>query len=107
VGNFLIGIGIVVGSRSWWVMGFFIAYFAIFYPLIIQRERERMKLLFPEQYEEYGRKVPLFFPSIKRRLPAQGRFSWTRYKQNREYRALLGTGTFWLVLAAKLLLLNR
>jgi protein-S-isoprenylcysteine O-methyltransferase Ste14 len=107
-GNFILGIGIVVGARSWWVLGLFVAYFGIFYPLIIRRERERMKQLFPEQYEEYRKRVPSFFPSLKKRtLPSKIKFSWPLYKRNREYRALTGAAVFWLILAAKILLLNR
>lgn len=107
LGNFLLGIGITVGAHSWWVVGLFVSYFAVFYPLIIRRERERMESLFPRQYEDYGKKVPLFFPSLRKRLQAEGRFSWTQYRQNKEYRALYGTIMVWLVLAAKLLLLKR
>jgi len=107
VGNFLLGIGIVVGARSWWVLGLFVIYYGLFYPMIIRRERDRMKQLFPEQYEEYRRKVPLFFPSLRKHLPAKGRFRWSLYMRNKEYRALQGTVLVWLVLAAKLLILNR
>jgi len=107
VGNFLLGIGIVVGARSWWVLGLFVAYYGVFYPLIIRRERDRMRELFPQQYEEYGKRVPLFFPSIRKHLPAEGRFSRSLYKQNKEYRALQGTVLIWLVLAVKLIILNR
>jgi protein-S-isoprenylcysteine O-methyltransferase Ste14 len=107
VGNFLLGIGIVAGAWSWWVLGLFIIYYGVFYPMIIRRERDRMRMLFPQQYEEYRKKVPLFFPSIRKHLPAKGRFSWSLYKQNKEYRALQGTVLVWLVLAAKLFILNR
>lgn len=108
LGNFLLGAGVVVTARSWWVLAFFAAYFGVFYPLIILRERERMRQLFPEEYEEYGKRVPLFFPSLRRRNRATpARFSGALYIQNKEYRALTGAAVFWLLLAAKLLLLNR
>jgi protein-S-isoprenylcysteine O-methyltransferase Ste14 len=108
LGNFFLGTGIVVGSRSWWVFGLFAAYFIFFYPLIIRKEREKMKTLFPDQYEEYRRRVPPFFPSfLRRHQPSQEKFSWALYKRNKEYRALIGTMSFWLVLALKILLLNR
>lgn len=108
LGNLIIGIGIVIGARSWWVLALFLAYFGAFYPLIIQRERDRMKQLFPKKYEEYKKRVPSFFPSLKRRsFPSGARFSWSLYKRNREYRALVGALVFWLILAAKILLLNR
>jgi protein-S-isoprenylcysteine O-methyltransferase Ste14 len=108
LGNFFLGVGIVIGSRSWWVFGLFAGYFIFFYPLIIRNEREKMKTLFPDQYEEYRRRVPPFFPSfLRRHQPSQEKFSWALYRQNREFRALLGTAIFWLILALKLLLLNR
>lgn len=107
LGNFLLGIGITAGARSWWVLGLCIAYYAVFYPMIIRRERERMKDLFPQQYHEYVKRVPLFFPSLRKHLPANGRFNWSLYRQNKEYRALYGTILVWVVLAAKLLLLKQ
>ncbi len=107
LGNFLLGIGITAGARSWWVVGLCVAYYAAFYPMIIRRERERMRALFPQQYDEYRKKVPLFFPSPRKYLPARGRFRWTLYRKNKEYRALFGTILVWLILAAKLLLLKR
>ncbi|OGD22752.1 MAG: hypothetical protein A2W03_04095 [Candidatus Aminicenantes bacterium RBG_16_63_16] len=108
LGNFIIGAGVAVTARSWWVLALFAAYFGIFYPLMIVRERDRMRKLFPGEYEEYGRKVPLFLPSpLKRHRAAPVRFSWGLYAQNKEYRAFAGAAAFWLLLAAKALLLNR
>jgi protein-S-isoprenylcysteine O-methyltransferase Ste14 len=108
LGNFLIGAGIAITARSWWVLALFAAYFGIFYPLMIIREKDRMKHLFPREYEDYGRQVPLFWPSLlKRHRGVPVRFSWGLYAQNKEYRALLGAAAFWLLLAAKSLVLNR
>jgi protein-S-isoprenylcysteine O-methyltransferase Ste14 len=106
-GNFVLGVGIVVGACSWWVLGLFVAYFSLFYPLIIRREKDRMNQLFPQQYEEYKKRVPSFFPSLRKQNSAsQIKFSWPLFKQNKEYRALTGTAVFWLILAAKTLLLK-
>jgi protein-S-isoprenylcysteine O-methyltransferase Ste14 len=105
LGNLILGISLSVGSGSHWVAGIFAAYFLMFYPAIIHVERERMNTLFPGEYDEYRRFVPLFFP-FRRPLP-RGRdtaFSWEQYRRNKEHRALLGTAVFWLVMAAKLLL---
>lgn len=105
MGNLLLGIGVVVGSRSWIVMGIFAVYFLFFYPVIIRIEQNRMAKLFPEKYREYRQKVPLFFPSFTPRFPLTGtRFSWALYIKNKEFRALAGAAAFWFVLAAKLLL---
>lgn len=107
LGNFILGVGIVITSRSWWVLVLFAAYFGVFYPLMIVRERDRMRRLFPTEYEEYGRQVPLFWPSlIGRHKPASAKFSWRLYLENKEYRALAGAAVFWLLLAVKTILLN-
>ena len=102
LGNFIIWAGVAVTARSWWVLALFAAYFGIFYPLIIVRERDRLRKLFPGEYEEYGRQVPLFLPSpLKRHPAAPVRFNWGLYPQNKEYRAVAGAAAFWLLLAAK------
>jgi hypothetical protein len=66
-----------------------------------------MKRLFPDKYEEYKKKVPLFFPKFRPFFSAaSNKFSWALYKKNREYRALIGTFVFWIILMAKMLLLR-
>ncbi|MBD3414760.1 MAG: hypothetical protein GF421_10060 [Candidatus Aminicenantes bacterium] len=103
LGNLLIGVGVLVGSWSWWVLGIFCLYFLIFYPVIIEIEKQKMQQLFPEQYARF-QKVPLFFPSIKPRLPkGKTHFQRDLYVRNREYRALIGVIIFWIVLSLKAL----
>lgn len=107
-GNLILGLAIALAAYSWWVVALFVLYFAAFYPPLILKERARMKELFPGDYEEYGKKVPLFFPSFRKRNEASTeKFSWVLYRQNKEYRALVATVMLWGVLAAKILLLNR
>jgi len=89
--NLIIGISVVVGSYSWFVLIIFIFYFLLFYPPVVKKEKGEMKNLFPKDYEDYEKKVPLFFPSLKpHRPPEKRQFSWGLYKKNREYRAILG-----------------
>lgn len=102
LGNLILGIGIVIGALSWWILGIFIINFLLFYPIIINREKIRMKDFFPEEYEEYKREVPLFFPTLKPSLPrCKKTFSWIQYKQNKEIRALVGTLIFWAIMIVK------
>lgn len=106
LGNFIIGASVVLASYSWWMVGIFFVYFLIFYPIVLKKEVERMRALFPEEYTEYKSAVPLFFPSLRRSSNlAEAKFSWKLYKKNREYRALLGAVLFWLIMAAKMFLL--
>ena len=105
LGNLVIGLGIVIASRSLWVLGILTIYFLLFYPLIIQMEVEKMRNLFPREYTEYSQKIPLLFPFRWSSSPFKKRkFSWELYLKNKEWRALLGTIIFWLIMLTKLLL---
>ena len=100
--NFIIGLSVVLASYSWWVAGIFAVYFLLFYPVALKREKEKMIDLFPEEYEKYKNKVPLFLPSFRHYLGLPGhRFSFQLYLKNREYRALVGGLMFWLAMILK------
>lgn len=105
LGNFVIGISVAFASRSWWVLGYFAAYFLLFYPLVIKREIKRMKEFFPEEYDEYKKKAPIFFPSwISSSFSEKNKFSWKLFRKNKEWRALIGAFLFWVILALKMTL---
>ncbi|MCJ7580460.1 MAG: DUF1295 domain-containing protein [Candidatus Aminicenantes bacterium] len=106
LGNVLIGIGVVIGSYTWWVILIFALYFLVFYPVIILEERGRMQKFFPLQYSSYSKNVPLFFPSIRPSWPKSPRkFSWQLYKDNKESRALIGALFYWTALTVMMFLL--
>ena len=103
-GNLLIGLGVVTGAHSWWVLAGAFVVFGIFYSVIILSEKQKMEELFPAEYAEYKRLVPLFFPSFFSTLSRKKiRFNKTLYKENREYRAIIGSVFFWIILVAKYL----
>lgn len=103
LGNLLIGIAMSVGSWSWGPAAILAAYFLFFYPVVINEERKRMKALFPVDYEAYGKRVPLFFPSFRKSPAYQNSpFSWALYRKNKEQRALIGTVAFWIILIARM-----
>jgi protein-S-isoprenylcysteine O-methyltransferase Ste14 len=102
--NLIIGISVVVVSLSWVVLIIFIAYFLLFYPPVVKKEKGEMKNLFPKEYEEYEKKVPLFLPSLKPHRSSEKRqFSWELHKKNKEYRAILGAVLFWMLMAGRLI----
>jgi protein-S-isoprenylcysteine O-methyltransferase Ste14 len=105
LGNLVMGMSIAIGANSLWGTAVFAAYFLVFYPPVIREERERMKRLFPGQYQEYKTRVPLFFPTKKPAAQPDGtRFSWFLYKKNKELRALVGSAVVWAIIVAKLLI---
>ena len=105
LGNFILGASVAVASNSLWVALVFAVYFLIFYPIAISMEKEKMKRLFPEGYTRYSRLVPLFFPRLwPARMGDSHNFSWKQYMLNKEYRALLGTMVFFILLIARMLI---
>jgi protein-S-isoprenylcysteine O-methyltransferase Ste14 len=105
LGNSFLGLGITLGTQSWWCLGIFVVYFVLFYPPAIREEREKMRRLFPDEYDAYRRNVPLFFPTFNPVPPAETRrWDFALYKKNGEYRALLGTVIVWAIFAAKMVL---
>ncbi|MGD9347369.1 MAG: isoprenylcysteine carboxylmethyltransferase family protein [Candidatus Aminicenantes bacterium] len=105
-GSMIMGISTVVACRSWGVLAIFLVNFMIIYPVVIRKEKTKMSELFPEKYQKYSKQVPLFFPTLKPKLPPDpnNRFSWETYKQNKENRALLGSVIFYICLVIKSIL---
>jgi len=105
LGNLILGISIAVGSWSWWAFGIFSAYFLIFYPVVIKLEKEKMERLFPQQYANYKKKVPLFVPCLRSSLPSEkNKFSWNHYQKNKEQRSLITAAIFWIIMIGKMIL---
>jgi protein-S-isoprenylcysteine O-methyltransferase Ste14 len=106
-GSMILGISTVVACRSWGVLGIFLVNFLMIYPVVIRMEKERMSDLFPEKYRKYSDQVPLFFPTLRPKLPQdpESRFSWEIYKQNKENRAVLGSIIFYICLVLKTILI--
>jgi len=64
LGIFLIGLGVVLALFKWWAVVIFITVFIIRYILLIYHEEKKLRLMFPDTYPQYCRKVPRIFPSI-------------------------------------------
>ncbi len=104
VGNLIIGLGIVMSAYSIWVAVLLACNFLIIYPFVINREKRRMKEFFPDEYEAFKRKVPLFFPRFPSSLPkSEIRFSRELYRKNGEIRALYGALVYWAAITLRML----
>lgn len=103
--NLVLGLGLVVAANSLICWLIFLLYFLVFYPATILKEQQKMAELFPQEYGEYERKVPLFFPRLRTSFPPKTqKFSLALYFQNKEYRAALAILGFLLLLFLKRLL---
>ena len=107
LGTLLLAAGMVAAARSWPAAAIMAAYFAVFYPVIVWEERDRMRALFPEAYGPYEKTVPLFLPVLGRRGVGTGaRFDVALYRKNKEVRAVLGTVAFWGLMVLKMLVVR-
>jgi protein-S-isoprenylcysteine O-methyltransferase Ste14 len=105
LGNFFLGLGVGIGTDSWAGLLIFAIYFLAFYPPVILEERDRMMRLFPIAYEDYRKKVPIFFPTLRPYPAATGaQYSAAQYRKNREQRALIGAAVIWAALIARIFL---
>lgn len=103
LGTLLIAAGLGVAAWSWQAAVLLAIYFAVFYPIIVWEERDRMRALFPEAYGAYERAVPLFLPVPGRAGGGNGaRFDGKLFRKNKELRAVLGTVAFWCVMILKM-----
>lgn len=97
-GSLILGLGLVGCARTWWSAGIFVLYFVIFYIPVMAEERYRLRLMFPEAYREYERRVPLFFPTFRGAAATEIR-KWDAglFRKNKEYRAWIGTAIVWVL----------
>ncbi|HSO76729.1 MAG TPA: isoprenylcysteine carboxylmethyltransferase family protein [Blastocatellia bacterium] len=117
LGTFLLGTGIAISAGTLWFTGLFMAFYLFIYLPVMFAEAETMRTLFPSEYEDYSKRVPLFhmrFTPYRRTASRQphaasewgsGRFDSSLYLRHREYRAAFGLLGVYALLAAKLVLL--
>lgn len=93
LGSGFLAAGFAVAGRSWLAAAVLVAYFLLFYPAVMRREEEELRAGYGRAFEDYAARVPLFWPRIgaaTRPGSPEAEFSWTCYRRNREYQALLG-----------------
>lgn len=103
LGSFILGIGFTAASGVWWLALLFIALFLGIYLPVMRVESDDLTELFGEEYKEYARRVPLFFPRPTAYKTASSAVKFDRelYMRYREYRAALGLVFALLILAVK------
>lgn len=90
LGSVLLAVGFSVASHSWISTLLLAAYLAIFYPIVIRREQAELTKLYGAAFVEYASQVPAFWPRLSPAMASTEQFSWTLYRQNREYEAAIG-----------------
>lgn len=110
LGTFLVGIGVTIAGGSWPFLAIFVLFFLVVYGRTMRAEERRLDELFGERYRAYAAAVPLFVPRLRPYVPMEPHateFMLRRYFSHREYEFALGVISGFLVLAAKMLWLQR
>jgi protein-S-isoprenylcysteine O-methyltransferase Ste14 len=101
VGSLLLGVGFCLAAGVWWLaLGFAVFYIGVYLP-VMRVEAEDLTTLFGDEYREYARNVPLFFPRLRSWKKSSAKFDFELYLRYREYRAALGLTLAIAVLALK------
>ena len=92
-GSAILTVGAAVAMNSWIAAVLLLAYFAVFYSVVMRKEEGELRFHHGAAFEEYAKTVPLFFPRVTAAQLGLGvarTFSFAQYKKNREYRATIG-----------------
>jgi len=94
-GSFIMGLGFsLICGKIIFVILFLMFFYISYFPLMKDEEKKMLKL-FGNEYSEYMRSVPMFFP--RRITSGLTGFSWKQVIKNKEYRAWIGYGIFLLL----------
>ena len=96
LGNFIIGLGISLFFRLWWITILFMAIFWLYYERIIFAEEEFLLAKFGSKYLEWSKNTPTFLPKIQNWTFPTRPFSFRTAlrKEYRTFMAIIATFTF-------------
>jgi protein-S-isoprenylcysteine O-methyltransferase Ste14 len=97
LGSAFLAAGFAIAGHSWLAGVMVTMYFASFYYAVMRNEEEDLRAQFGGAFNQYAAHVPLFFPfwvganyAASTAMESAVKFSWSQYRRNREYQALLG-----------------
>ena len=76
VGNLLICAGFCAASGLWWSVPLALGFLWLFYPETIRYEDQKLRRLFPEQWDAWAARTKALIPSLTP-YPASGEVSWS------------------------------
>jgi protein-S-isoprenylcysteine O-methyltransferase Ste14 len=102
LGSFIMALGIMIAGQGYWLLLAFGAFFVTFYYPVMKAEEQELFNGYRDEFLEYTKRVPMFFPGFPKAHAASSTFSWPRVIRNREHRTMSG-----LILALALLAIMR
>lgn len=104
LGSVLLAAGFCVASHSAISTVLLAVYLIVFYPVVIRREEFELRTLYGDAFADYASRVPAFWPRLSCEKSQGQHFSWTLYRQNREYEAEIGLAVAMAILWLRMLL---
>ncbi len=101
LGSFIMALGIIIGGQGYWLLLPFGLFFAFFYIPVMRAEELELLSGYGEQFVEYSKRVPLFFPAFPKASSPSPAFLWSRVIRNREHRTVMGLVVAELILVLK------
>ncbi|MGC2658686.1 MAG: methyltransferase [Bryobacteraceae bacterium] len=87
-GTLITAVGIMIAARNLALAAIFILVFTLVYLPVIELEEQHLREIFPD-YAIYALSIHRLLP-LQKWPGAQRRFSWSLYRRNEEYKALIG-----------------
>ncbi|HVF47244.1 MAG TPA: isoprenylcysteine carboxylmethyltransferase family protein [Pyrinomonadaceae bacterium] len=103
LGTLVMGVGFTIAAGVWWLALVFCVLFIGIYLPVMSVEAEDMRRIFPGDFPEFERNVPLLIPRLTPWRKSSEKFDIQLYFRYREYRAALGAFLAIGLLAAKAL----
>jgi protein-S-isoprenylcysteine O-methyltransferase Ste14 len=104
LGSFFMALGIILGGQGYWLLPLFGGFFAAFYIPVMKAEADGLLRVYGQEFIEYSKRVPAFFPSFQKARPGNSTFSWSRVVRNREHRNVIGLFVAQAILVLKFIL---
>jgi protein-S-isoprenylcysteine O-methyltransferase Ste14 len=104
LGSFFMALGIFVAGQGYWLLPAFGLFFVGLYYPVMKAEEQELLQGHGEEFREYLRSVPFFFPRLSGWSGGSSTFCWSRVIKNREHRTIAGLVLTEMILILKIVL---
>ncbi len=102
LGSLFMAFGILLAGQGYWLLLPFGIFFLAFYYPVMKREEQELLHGYGEEFLDYARRVPMFFPSFRTASGRSSSFLWSRVVRNREHRTLMGFALVVIILIVQM-----
>jgi len=103
LGSFAIGVGVALMGGRWWFLPLFVAFYLPVYHALIRNEERDLEEAYGEEFRDYCRRVPRFWPDLAAWPPEptlyDARRMWSKHKEWQAWLALYGITLYLLLMA--------